>query len=71
MKLIDETEAALKNQDISVQDVAPCIQWLIDIRDILRRDEHFQLADEIRAKLDEMDIALEDTPKGTVWKRRR
>ncbi|MBA7480101.1 Cysteine--tRNA ligase [subsurface metagenome] len=71
IKLIDETEDALKNQDISVQDVAPYIQWLIDIRDILRRDEHFQLADEIRAKLDEMDIALEDTPKGTVWKRKR
>jgi len=30
----------------------------------------WQYADEIRANLGELGIALEDTPKGTVWKRK-
>jgi cysteinyl-tRNA synthetase len=37
----------------------------------LRQAKQWQLADNIRKKLDELGIALEDTPKGTVWKRKR
>ena len=48
----------------------PFIQLLISTRDRLRQAEQWQLADEIRAKLGELGIALEDTPKGTVWKRK-
>ncbi|MFC2005450.1 cysteine--tRNA ligase [Chloroflexota bacterium] len=47
------------------------IELLIAIRKQLRKDKQWQLADEIRNKLDELGIALEDTPKGTVWKRKR
>jgi cysteinyl-tRNA synthetase len=47
------------------------IENLIEIRNELREAEHWQQADVIRAKLDEASIALEDTPKGTVWKRKR
>ena len=49
----------------------PFIQLLISTRDRLREAKQFQLADEVRAKLGELDIALEDTPQGTVWKRKR
>ena len=49
----------------------PFIQLLISTRDRLREAEQWQLADEIRSKLGELGIALEDTPKGTVWKRKR
>jgi cysteinyl-tRNA synthetase len=38
------------------------------IRDALRKDKNFQKADEIRVKLEQIGIVLEDTPKGTVWK---
>jgi len=49
----------------------PFIQLLIATRDRLRQAGQWRLADEIRSKLGELGIALEDTPKGTVWKRKR
>ncbi len=52
-------------------DAEPFIQLLISTRNQLREAKQWQLADNIRAKLDESGIALEDTPKGTVWKRKR
>ena len=52
-------------------DAEPLIQLLISIRDRLREAKQWQLADDIRAKLAELGIALEDTPQGTVWKHKR
>jgi len=52
-------------------DVTAHIDFLRDIRNRLRQEKHYQLADEIRAKLGELGIALEDTPQGTVWKWKR
>ncbi len=49
----------------------PFIELLIFIRSELREAKQWQLADSVRAKLDELGITLEDTPKGTVWKRKR
>jgi len=45
------------------------IQALIDERTQARKDKDFQRADSIRDQLLKMGIILEDTPKGTVWKR--
>ncbi|HEY96771.1 MAG TPA: cysteine--tRNA ligase [Dehalococcoidia bacterium] len=47
------------------------ISKLIEERATARKGKNWQLADEIRNKLDEMGIVLEDTPSGTVWKRKR
>jgi len=47
------------------------IKAQVDLRTHLRAAKQFQLADEIRNKLSELDITLEDTPQGTVWKRKR
>lgn len=69
--LIDAVGLALENQDIEPENVAPYINWLRDIRTILRNEKQFQLADEIRSRLDELGIVLEDTVRGTVWKRKR
>ncbi len=52
-------------------DVEPFIDLLISTREQLRQAKQFQLADDIRAKLAELGIALEDTPQRTVWKRKR
>jgi len=45
------------------------IEQLIQQRIQARKDRNFQLADEIRDKLKDMNIILEDTPQGTRWKR--
>ncbi len=46
------------------------IQKLIDDRLAARQDKDFAKADSIRDQLLEMGIVLEDTAKGTVWKRK-
>jgi cysteinyl-tRNA synthetase len=54
--------------DLSAEEV---IGLLSSTRNELRRAKQFQLADDIRAKLVELGIVLEDTPTGTVWKYKR
>ncbi len=49
---------------------SPFIQLLIDVRHELRKAKQFPLADMVRARLLDLGIALEDTPEGTVWRRR-
>jgi cysteinyl-tRNA synthetase len=45
------------------------IESLIQQRIQARKDRNFQLSDDIRDRLKEMNIILEDTPQGTRWKR--
>jgi cysteinyl-tRNA synthetase len=45
------------------------IEELIEKRIQARKDRNFQLSDEIRDQLKDMNIILEDTPQGTRWKR--
>lgn len=47
------------------------IENLIRQRNEFRRDKKFSDADRIREKLGSMGVALEDTPKGTSWKKLR
>jgi cysteinyl-tRNA synthetase len=51
--------------------LAPEEQALFDERQEARRNREFQRADEARRKLEAMGIVLEDTPKGTRWRRGR
>ncbi len=44
------------------------IDLIIELRDDLRKVKQFELADQVRAKLDELGIQLEDKPEGTIWK---
>ena len=61
----------LKPMEKMTQEIEPLVGLLISIRNKLRQAEQFQLADDIRSRLEEMGIALEDTPKGTIWKYKR
>ena len=45
-------------------------QRLVDERTAARANRDFALADELRDKLTEMGIVVEDTPHGAVWHRR-
>ncbi|MFX0106371.1 MAG: DALR domain-containing protein, partial [Candidatus Hodarchaeota archaeon] len=51
--------------DIKLNDLMDII---IDIRDKARNEKNYDLSDEIRNKLKEAGIQLEDTPEGTQWK---
>jgi cysteinyl-tRNA synthetase len=51
-------------------DAGPFIDLLIDIRRLLRSAKQFDIADGIRDRLVDLDVQLEDTPDGTVWKRK-
>lgn len=57
----------LSLQEAELLDVE--VEELIEKRIQARKDRNFQLADEIRDTLKEMNIILEDTPQGIRWKR--
>ena len=44
---------------------------LVNIRKQLRQYKQFQFADEIREKMLEMGVIIEDTPQGTIWKNKK
>ncbi len=46
------------------------IQSLIDQRDEAREQKNWDAADAIRKRLDALNIVLEDTPEGTIWKKK-
>lgn len=49
---------------------APFIELLIALRNELREQKQYALADRIRSGLAELGVALEDGPGGTTWKAR-
>ena len=58
-------------EEPALSDAAPFIALLITTRGELRKVKQFQLADQIREKLTNLGIVLEDTPEGTIWKQKR
>ena len=59
----------LKEREVSLA-AQPFIDLLVSIRTELRSVKQWQLADRIRSSLAEMGISIEDTPQGTVWRKR-
>lgn len=59
--------------DFSQQDVDDSevrdIESLIKDREEARKNKQFDVADEIRDKLSNMGVILEDSPKGTLWRK--
>jgi cysteinyl-tRNA synthetase len=54
-----------------MNDAMGYISELREIRNALREQKQYQLADEIRTKLEQMGVSLRDTSEETVWKRKR
>jgi len=44
------------------------ISLILDVREDLRRRKEYELADEIRGRMRELGIDVQDTPKGTKWR---
>jgi hypothetical protein len=50
-------------------DITPFVEMLIELRGKLRAAKQYALADEVRDKLAQRGIQLEDTSSGTEWKK--
>jgi len=48
---------------------ADLMQLLIDLRAEARQNKNFDIADQIRDRLTELHVTLEDRPDGTLWRR--
>ena len=57
--------------DPNAENAEGYLNFLSELRNALRKNKNFQLADMLRSELDKAGITLEDTPRGTVWKRKR
>jgi len=68
-KPVEISASEAKNWQLNTGTVT--IGDLIALRDKFRKDKKWSLADEIRLSLDKKGLVLEDTPKGTVCKRKR
>ena len=44
------------------------MELIIELRATARKDKNYAMADIIRNRLTELNITLEDTPQGTVWR---
>ncbi|WP_338471312.1 cysteine--tRNA ligase [Niallia sp. XMNu-256] len=69
LALFDELLNVLGLQIMSEELLDEEIEDLIQQRIQARKDRNFQLADQIRDQLKDLNIILEDTPQGTRWKR--
>jgi cysteinyl-tRNA synthetase len=68
LKLAGVLGLTLKEKAPVMSDAHPFISLLVSTRDDLRRNQQWQLADDIRRKLTDLGVTLEDTPQGTTWK---
>ena len=59
----------LREPDTASDDATPFIDLLVQLRQQLREARQWELADRIRDDLGALDVAVEDKPDGTVWRR--
>ena len=71
LKLAGILGLTLKEKAQPTSDVEAFISLLASIRDDLRQNEQWKLADKIRSGLADLGVTLEDTPQGTRWKYKR
>ncbi|MGM0472434.1 MAG: cysteine--tRNA ligase, partial [Bacillota bacterium] len=48
--------------------VGPLVELLLELREDLRAQEDYQLADKVRDKLTDIGVEVKDTPQGPEWK---
>jgi len=68
LKLAGILGLTLKERTRVTPDAEAFIRLLVSIREDLRQNQQWQLADKIRSGLAVLGVTLEDTPQGTRWK---
>ena len=71
LKLAAVLGLTLKEKTELAPDADAFIGLLASVRDDLRQNRQWQLADKIRRGLADLGVVLEDTPQGTRWKHKR
>lgn len=80
IKIIEETAGGVlgllpDNYDIlggkSDNNIAAVMDLVLDLRNKLRQQKNFALADEIRNRLTELKIEIKDTPQGAEWEQKQ
>ena len=67
LRKIDSVLGVIDCANLEVDDI---IHELIKDREKARSDKNWEKADEVRKQLDGLGIVLDDTPEGTIWKRK-
>jgi cysteinyl-tRNA synthetase len=62
---VDSILGVIQKEEMSISEK---VEELIEKRKLARQEKKWTVADQVRAELDSMGIALEDTTKGTIWK---
>ncbi len=70
LKLAGILGLTLKEKTQPASDAEAFVGLLASVRDELRKNGQWQLADKIRKGLADLGVTLEDTPEGTRWKYR-
>jgi len=70
LKLAAVLGLTLKEKTQPISDAEAFVGLLASIRDDLRQNRQWELADKIRKGLADLGVTLEDTPEGTRWKYR-
>ena len=70
LAVLDKIDSVLGVIEEKGSSLSDDVEELIIQRKQARTDKNWALADEIRGKLDALGIILEDTPKGTIWKKK-
>jgi cysteinyl-tRNA synthetase len=70
LKLAGVLGLTLKEKTQTTPDAEAFVALLASVRDGLRQNQQWQLADRIRKGLADLGVELEDTPEGTRWKYR-
>ncbi|MEX2426380.1 MAG: cysteine--tRNA ligase, partial [Thermomicrobiaceae bacterium] len=60
---------SLREPEATSEDSSPYIDLLVELREKLREAKRFQLADEVRDRLNALGITIEDFPEGSRWRR--
>ena len=66
-KLSDVLGLQLNGKEEGDQSVAPFIDLLVTLRTEIRKEKLYALSDQIRDRLAELGVTLEDSKQGTTW----
>lgn len=66
-ELTDVLGLELLSREKATTDADAFIDLLLDLRQELRQQKHYNLSDQIRDELAKLGVSIEDTPQGSTW----